>query len=482
MNELEELQPSSLWRHFNNLCAIPRPSGHYQAAAEYVEQFGKQLGFETIKDDTGNVLIRKKASKGKEHHPGVILQAHIDMVPQKNNDTIHDFTRDPIDAFVDGEWVRARGTTLGADNGIGVAAALAVIEDNGISCGPIEALFTIDEETGMTGAMGLPLDLLRGQMLINLDTELEGELFIGCAGGMDVSAILNVPMEKTGSERKGFSLAVKGLKGGHSGIDINLGRGNAIKLMNRLLFSAIESFDIRISEFHGGQVRNAIPREAFATIVVPSAYVDDFIAFVRGFEKTLRAEYTGSDPDLKIIFKEIELPSEVLSGAAQDNVVRSIYACPSGVVRMSDKIHGQVETSGNLSILECKNGLVTVHSLLRSSIESAREDLGNAVLSALSLSGAHVEFSGAYPGWNPDPSSPLLLQMKKIYQSLFGHEPQVKTVHAGLECGIIGAKYPGLDMISCGPTILHPHSPEERAHIGSVERFWMYLRKVLENL
>jgi dipeptidase D len=481
LDEIKNLKPSAVWNHFSNLCAIPHTSGNEQEVADYVKNIGKTLGLEVKTDTTGNVLISKKGSRGKENANSVVLQCHLDMVPQKNSGTIHDFYLNPILPFIDGEWVKAKGTTLGADNGLGVSIALAILESN-LPFGPIESLFTIDEETGMTGAMALAPDFFKSKLMINLDTEQEGELVIGCAGGVDLSATINLPYEKVSSSRSAFNVVVKGLRGGHSGLDINLGRANAIKLMNRYLFTAIEKFDIRICGFQGGSARNAIPREAFATFVIPSVYQDDLYSFTRGFEKTLRSEHLLTDPDIRIELSATDLPSEVISAAGQDNFLKAIYACPNGVFNMNYKVPGVVETSGNLAIIDCKENAAKIHCLLRSSVESEKEDLSNAVLSALSLGEAHVELSGGYPGWEPDPDSSLLKTMKSVYSSLYGKAPEVIVVHAGLECGIIGSKYPGLDMVSCGPTIKFPHSPEEKAHIGSVGRFWDYLIEVLKRI
>lgn len=481
MDEIKNLKPSAVWNHFSNICAIPHTSGNEQEIADYVRKVGMLLGLEVKTDSAGNVLISKKGSKGKENANSVVLQCHLDMVPQKNSETIHDFFLNPILPFVDGEWVKAKGTTLGADNGIGVSIALAILESD-LPLGPIEVLFTVDEETGMTGAIALAPGFFKSKLMINLDTEQEGELVIGCAGGVDLNATLNLPYEKVSSSRSAFNVCVKGLRGGHSGLDINLGRANAIKLMNRYLFTAIEKFDIRICEFNGGSARNAIPREAFAKFVIPSAYQDDLIQFSRAFEKILRSEHSLTDPEIRIELSATDLPSEVMSVTGQDKLLKAIYACPNGVFNMNHRVPGVVETSGNLAIIDCKGGSAKIRCLLRSSVNSEKEDIGNAVLSALSLGEAHVELSGGYPGWEPNPDSALLKTMKSVYSGLYGKESEVIVVHAGLECGIIGSKYPGLDMVSCGPTIKFPHSPEEKAHIESVGRFWDYLVEVLKKI
>lgn len=482
MTGISSLKPELLWKHFAALCRIPRPSKHEKAAARYVQEFAGSLGLEVKTDNAGNVLVRKPASAGKESRPIIVLQSHLDMVPQKNAGVEHDFLKDPIKPFFDGEWVRAENTSLGADNGIGAALMMAVLEDSSIKHGPLEALFTIDEETGMTGAMELSSDFIAGRKLINLDTEDEGVLCIGCAGGIDCNAEMVNPVEKVSDRRIAFRLALTGLQGGHSGIDINLGRGNAIKLLNRILFNAIEKTDMRLCCFHGGSVRNAIPREAFATVVVPDEYKDEFREFISIQESILRQEYQIADPGLTVSVEETEIPEKVLTKPGQSNLISAIYACPNGVIRMSDRVKGVVETSNNLAVLRCENGRSALQCLLRSSIESAREDLANAVLSALTLAEAHVEFAGAYPAWQPDPSSELLRSMQTVHERSFGRKAEEDVVHAGLECGIIGSKYPGIDMVSCGPTILHPHSPEERVHVGSVERFWDFMKGVLESM
>lgn len=475
---LEHLFPTLLWKHFEKLCTIPRPSGHEGEAVRYIMDSARRWGLECVCDEVKNVIVRKKASPGFENRRGVILQSHLDMVPQKNEGTEHDFLRDPVVPFVDGEWVRARGTTLGADNGIGAAAALAVLEDASLAHGPLEALFTVDEETGMTGAMNLDSGVLEGDALINLDTEDEGEIFIGCAGGVDV--LIDVPVTREPvNDGVAFTLAVRGLKGGHSGLDINLGRGNAIKVMVRLLYRAVADYDLHIHSFRGGSVRNAIPREAFCEVVLPEGKAAMFRDYVRSFEETVRSELQVADPGVEVTVDSAPVPQDVLSPDSQLKLLRALYSCPSGVIRMSDRVDGVVETSGNLAMINSDEEKVTVQCLLRSSVDSSRDDLCCAVESAFLPAGAQVEFSGGYPGWDPDPRSSLLRTMKRVYQELFGNEPQVKVVHAGLECGIIKAKYPDLELVSVGPTIRYPHSPDERVHIGSVDKFWKYLLRTL---
>lgn len=479
---LDKIEPKILWKYFSALCSIPRPSKNEQFVIQFIRETALKLNLEVHTDSTGNVIVRKGATPGKTNSPSITLQSHLDMVPQKNSGIQHDFYHDPIQTYIDGDWVKAKDTTLGADNGIGVAATLAILESNDIEHGPLEALFTVDEETGMTGAHNLQPGILKGNFLINLDSEDDDELCIGCAGGIDASAQLNYICERTENNRTAYQIALKGLRGGHSGVDIHLGRGNAIKLSNRILFDLIQKFDIRISSFNGGSARNAIPREAFADIVVPETFKNDISKHIAVLQKELCDEYCGTDPDLHIEITEIPLPEHVLSGPSQENLVRAIYACPNGVVKMNSQFPGVVETSNNLAVLQCSNGKINIYCLLRSSLQSAREDLGNAVLSALSLAEAHVEFSGAYPGWQPDPSSNLLKIMKSTYEDLFKKNASVRVIHAGLECGIIGAKYPELDMVSIGPTICHPHSPDEAVNIKSVQKFWNFLKACLKNI
>lgn len=480
MAALDELEPSIIWRHFANICSIPHPSKHESELVAYIQNFASEHSLISKIDSIGNIVVSKPATEGMENRPALILQSHLDMVPQKNDSTLHDFTIDPIKPYIDGQWVKAKDTTLGADNGIGTATILAILESVNIKHGPLEAFFTIDEETGMTGALGLSKNLLTGNRLINLDTEEEGQLYIGCAGGVDCTAEIVYEEEPGLDTCTAFSISLKGLKGGHSGIDIHLGRGNAIKLLNRILFIGSSLYSLKISSFTGGSVRNAIPREAFAIVTIPMMHKETFQAFIKEQEKLLCAELYGSEHALTINISEVAVPENVLSLKSQNNILSAVYACPNGVIRMSSRVHGVVETSNNLALINCQNGKAYIHCLLRSSIETAIKDLQNAVSCALTLAGAHVEFSGGYPGWEPDPDSELLKTMMDVYKSATGKLPEVKVVHAGLECGIIGSKYPGMEMVSCGPTIQYPHSPDERVEIASVERFWKYILKVLE--
>jgi dipeptidase D len=479
---IDTLEPSLLWKYFNELCKIPRPSKGEQHVSSFIQQTARKLNLEVQIDSIGNVLVKKDASSKRKSRQTVILQSHLDMVQQKNSSVDHDFQHDPIKTYIDGDWVKAKDTTLGADNGIGVAATLSVLESTDIDHGPIEALFTVDEETGMSGAFHLSPKLIKGRLLLNLDSENDNELCIGCAGGINATAHLSSICEIADNHCTSFQICIKGLRGGHSGIDIHLGRANAIKQLNRVLFELVQNFDIRISSFSGGSVRNAIPREAFASFVIADSYLGELKTFIEAFQKKLYQEYSVTDPEIKLELTQIAPLKQVLSAPAQENLLRAIYACPNGVIRMSSLFPELVETSNNLAMIECHEGKNTIHCLIRSSLESARDDLANAVLSALSLAEAHVEFSGAYPGWQPDPDSELLKTLQSAYEDLFRKKPDIRAVHAGLECGIIGAKYPGMDMVSIGPTIIHPHSPDEAVSISSVQKFWRFLTASLERI
>lgn len=476
--EIIQLNPSIVWKHFYDLTQIPRPSSHEAKVIEHIKKFAESHKLDYTTDDTGNIVVRKPATKGKENVTGVILQSHVDMVPQKNNDKKHNFETDPIETIIDGEWVRANKTTLGADNGIGVASMLAVLESNDFAHGPIEALFTITEETGMDGAFGLIPGLLKGKILINLDSEDEGELFVGCAGGINGSAKTTVQLENSPAGLA-YEIIVSGLRGGHSGLDINLGRANANKLISRLLWSAMKNFPVKVSEIKGGDLRNAITRESHAKIIVPEKFEHDFKSFFEPFVSAVKNEYSVADPNLKIELNSLVKPEKVLTDADAKRIVGMLNAAPNGVVRMSDEMQGVVETSLNLAIVNVSEGKAELLYLLRSSVDSAKYALAEQVASLHELLGCEVEFSGDYPGWKPNSNSAILNTMVAHYQKDFGKKPEVKAIHAGLECGIIGGKYPGLDMISFGPTIRHPHSPDEKVKIDTVEMFWKFLKGTL---
>ncbi len=482
MNEaLIALEPTSLWRHFESLNAVPRPSKKEERVIEFIKSFGEGLGLETIVDKVGNVIIRKPATPGMEDRQGVVMQGHLDMVHQKNSDVDFDFATQGIESYLDDDgWLKAKGTTLGADNGVGVASIMAVLSSDDVKHGPFEGLFTIDEETGMTGAFKLEPGILTGSILLNTDTEDEGELCIGCAGGIDTNIELKYD-EANSSGGSAFKLSVTGLKGGHSGCEIHLGRGNANKVMNRILWSATD-YGLRISSIDGGSLRNAIPRESFATIVVDEAKADQFSENVQKLVAIIQAELVRTEPDLSVKLEPTDLPAKVMDETSQQNLLNAIYAAPCGVIRMSDEMPGLVETSTSLARVHVESGKAMVQFLTRSSVETGKADLANMIKSTFDLAGAEVEHTGSYPGWQPNADSKILESMKSLYEKLFGNPPSVNAVHAGLECGIIGSHYPGLDMISFGPTIKNPHSPDEKCHVASVEKYWKYLLATLENI
>lgn len=477
--DLLELQPEAVWRHFYSLTRIPRPSGHEEKIGSCIADFGRKLGLETTVDEAGNVIIRKPPTPGQENRPGVILQAHLDMVPQKNAGTRHDFLRDPVEPVIDGGWVRARGTTLGADNGIGVAAVMAVLESDSLRHASLEALFTIGEETGMSGALGLKPGVLRGSILMNLDSEDEGELFIGCAGGLNATITFSHDMQLLPEGYRGFVIRVSGLRGGHSGMDIHLGRGNANKIMNRVLQEGHARHGLLLASIEGGSLRNAIPRESETSVAVPALQAASFLDDLAVLASTIRNELAAADPGLRIEAFPAAPPEKVVEERVFVRLLHAIDDFPNGVIGMSSEMKGVVETSSNLAIVTSANGTLSLGCLLRSSVDSSREALA-AMIRTLSLhAGAVVVFDGGYPGWKPNPDSPVLESMREIYRAKFGKTPEVKAVHAGLECGIIGGTYPGLDMISFGPTIRYPHSPDEKVEIASVGKFWDFLVEAL---
>ena len=483
-NEISKLTPNEVWENFHAITRIPRPSHHEEQIRQFIADFGKELGLETIQDKIGNVIIRKPASAGMEKHKGVILQGHLDMVPQKNSDKDHDFTKDPIETIIDGEWVRANGTTLGADNGIGVAAAMAVLASKNLVHGPIEALFTATEETGMDGAIGLKSGLLKGDILINMDSEDEGELYVGCAGGEDANVLFNYTPVPVPAESIAFRLNITGLKGGHSGLDIILGRGNANKIFFRVMKEAYKVCGLRLASFNGGNLRNAIPREAFGIVTVPYAKADKLVGLLAGLTTIIKRELSATEPTLKIELSKTEMPSMLIDEQTQINLTHAIVACPNGVIRMSDSMPGLVETSTNLAIVKSDSDAKTISiaCLMRSSVDTARAELGSRMDSVFSLAGAKVTLAGGYPGWKPNMESPILKTMQGVYQSKFGRIPEIKAIHAGLECGILGGTYPSWDMISFGPTIRFPHSPDEKVNIESVSKFWNFLVETLKSI
>lgn len=479
MSLLLDLKPAALWQHFQSLCDIPRPSRHETAVCQFIKQFADDLGLGAQVDGAGNLIIRKPATPGMEDREGIILQAHLDMVPQKNADTEHDFTTDKIRPMIDGEWVTAQGTTLGADNGIGVAAAMAVLETTNIPHGPLEVLLTIDEESGMTGAKGLKPGLLEGRILLNLDSEREGELCVGCAGGMDVVVQHSYQQEAIGENFSFFRIALTGLKGGHSGQDINRQLGNANKLMARLL-KGLEKEGVRLASLKGGTLRNAIPREAFAELAIPVGAEDNVNRIIDEHQQQFQAELSEVEPDLSLILSPLEQPVQhMMPGALQQQWLNAIHAAPCGVARMSTGVKGVVETSNNLAVVRIAEGKIQVYNMVRSLVDSAREDHAEAIGGLYSLLGAQVTKQGAYPGWKPNMESTILNTMVASHQQVFGREPEIKVIHAGLECGLLGSTYSRWDMISFGPTIRFPHSPDEKVHIEAVGNFWDYLQHIL---
>jgi len=479
---IELLSPVGIWKNFKELTLIPRPSKKELKIIQFIREFGKNLGLETHVDPAGNVTIRKPATRGMENRKGVILQAHLDMVPQKNSDKKHDFEKDPIEAYTDGDWVRANGTTLGADNGIGVAAMMSILESKSLAHGPVEALFTVDEETGMTGAFALQPGQLKGDILLNLDSEDEGELYVGCAGGMDANISFRYKTDKIPANYVPYLVRISGLRGGHSGLEIHLGRGNSNHLLFRILYKSASAVGLRLCETEGGNMRNAIPREAHATVIVPADNEKKFFSLFRGIVQDIKKELAAAEPDLVIECKKTVMPSRVMTPAFQKKLLASVYSCPSGAIRMSDGIPGLVETSNNLAIVRTEGNLVRINCLLRSSVESAKENLADSMKALFEMAGAQIGFSGSYPGWKPNIDSPIMKTMKQVYKKMHNREPEIKAVHAGLECGIIGGVCPGLDMISFGPTIRHPHSPDEKVHIESVGKFWDFLCETLRNI
>lgn len=481
MSDIRNLEPKLLWKYFYEITQIPRPSKKEKGMTEYMKKFGQEHGLETITDKTGNVILRKPATRGMENRKGIILQGHLDMVPQKNSDKKFDFEKDPIETRIDQGWVKANGTTLGADNGIGVAAIMTAFTDPKVVHGPLEALFTVDEETGMTGAQNLKKGILRGEIMINVDSEDEGELYVGCAGGVDVSAVRNYKQEKAPSGLTAYNLTLRGLRGGHSGVDIHLGRANANKLMFRFFQQAEHDFGMRIAEYAGGDLRNAIPRESFATITVPSIKKAQFVKFVKGYEKMYRTEFKEVDPDIQMVMKECDVPAKLMNEGDQYRIIRAVFVCPNGVQRMSQSMPGLVETSNNLAIVRIKNGKFEAYCLTRSSVDTAKEAVAWKIAAGFQLADADVQLSGSYPGWNPNMASPILAAMQDTYKKLYGKIPAIKAIHAGLECGIIMGSYPKLDSISFGPTIRYPHSPDEKVDIESVGKFWNFLVATLKN-
>lgn len=476
---IRQLQPHEIWKNFADLNAVPRPSKKEERVIAFMKKFGQDLGLETFEDAVGNVIIRKPATPGMEDRKMVVMQSHLDMVHQKNNDTDFDFDTQGIDMYVDGDWVKARGTTLGADNGLGVATIMAILESTSIAHPAIEALFTIDEETGMTGAMGLEGGILQGEILLNLDTEEDDEIGVGCAGGVDVTAHGSYQQEP--AEGATYQITLKGLQGGHSGMDIIKGLGNANKLMNRVLFALHNH--IRIAAIQGGSLRNAIPRESTAIVIIDKDNLEAVMAQFEAIKQSLVAEFHLLEPEMSLeLAAAASTASSVMSTADQDRLLKAIQAAHNGVFRMSPAIDGLVETSNNIAKVVVKDGALSVECLTRSSVESSKSDLAQGLQSVFELAGYSVTLSGDYPGWAPNMDSPILKVLEALYVELHNEQPYVAACHAGLECGILGRNYPQMDMISFGPNIKGAHSPDERASISSTQKFWNYVLEILKNI
>ncbi|MBF4484073.1 MULTISPECIES: aminoacyl-histidine dipeptidase [unclassified Flavobacterium] len=480
--EIRNLEPKALWNKFADLNAVPRPSKKEERVIEFMKNFGNSLGLETFEDEIRNVIIRKPATPGMENRKAIVMQGHLDMVHQKNADTVFDFDTQGIDMYVDGDWVRARGTTLGADNGLGVATIMAILESKDIPHPAIEALFTIDEETGMTGALNLKGGILQGQILLNLDTEEDDEIDIGCAGGIDVTATRSYNEEEVPEGSVGHIITVKGLNGGHSGMDIHKGLGNANKIMNRLLFDAFENFGLQVAEINGGSLRNAIPRESVAKVIISEMFDEAYIFDMQEIINDIKAEYKTTEPNLSIEIVKCDLPEKVMDLGVQEGIIRAIYAAHNGVYRMSADMEDLVETSNNIARVIVKDGEISIGCLTRSSVETSKFDLANALRSAFELVGCEVELSGSYPGWTPNVNSEILDTLVGIYEKQNNEKPKVVACHAGLECGILGTNYPDMDMISFGPTIHGAHSPDERASISSAQKYWKFVLEILSNI
>jgi dipeptidase D len=480
-NHLTSLKPEKLWKHFSEILKIPHGSGNEGPLGGHIINLAKNWNLEWQKDKVGNVVVRKSGSPGYENAPGVVLQAHLDMVCEKNSDVQHDFTRDQINAYLDGDWVKAKGTTLGADNGIGIAACLAVLEDRTLTHGPVECLFTVDEETGLTGAFKLKKDLLKGRLLLNLDSEDEGTFTIGCAGGADSEIFLPVERKKKKGKNV-LTIKITGLRGGHSGLDINQGRGNALKFLARILSQAQGEDKIELLSFNGGSKRNAIPREAWALVAVEPGAQRALVNQLKKSFELIRSEYKVTEPEISLSVQKSSETGYPLAAQSQISLLHLLLALPHGVISMHPEIPGLVETSTNLAIVNTEDKAIKVICNSRSSVKSALEFVRLVLRACSHLAGARVNQPEGYPAWTPDLQSTLLQKMVDIYKNLFQQEPEVKAVHAGLECGIIGEKYPGMDMISFGPTIKNPHSPDERIHVGSVAKFWSFLTETLVRL
>ncbi|AWK41127.1 beta-Ala-His dipeptidase [Photorhabdus laumondii subsp. laumondii] len=480
MSELSQLSPQPLWDIFAKICSIPHPSYHEEALATHIVQWAQEKELHVERDQVGNILIRKPASKGLENRKAVVLQAHLDMVPQKNNDTVHDFTKDPISPYVDGEWVTAQGTTLGADNGIGLASALAVLADDNVKHGPLEVLLTMTEEAGMDGAFGLQPGWLQADILINTDSEEEGEIYMGCAGGIDFTTTLALTREAVPAHYKTLKLVIKGLKGGHSGCDIHLGLGNANKLLARFLVAHTQELGLKLLDFQGGTLRNAIPREGHVIVAIPADKAAQLTQLKDNYLDILKNEYAIVEKNLTVLLEEVETDIQALTDDCQNRFISLLNSTPNGVIRMSDVIKGVVETSLNVGVVAMEQDKVNIICLIRSLIDSGKSYIIGMLSSLAKLSNAEISAKGDYPGWQPDASSPVMHLVSETYQQLFDKTPNIMVIHAGLECGLFKKPYPDMDMVSIGPTITGAHSPDEQVHIKSVGQYWQLLTAILK--
>jgi dipeptidase D len=479
---INQLFPQPLWQWFEQICAIPHPSGHEQALSQHIQSWARERGLAIVVDHVGNLIIRKPASKGMENRKVVVIQAHMDMVPQKNADKIHDFVTDPIQPWIDGEWVKATGTTLGADNGIGMSSALAILGSDDVKHGPLEVLLTVDEEAGMTGAFGLQAGMLDAEILINTDSEQEGEIYMGCAGGVDAEISLPLQWQATATDHPAFTLSIAGLKGGHSGVNIHLGRGNANKLLARFLAGHAAELGLALSDFTGGSLRNAIPREAQCSFTIPANLVDLLQQRITQFQGILQAELVKTEHALTLSLKPCKAPAQTMQAAMQKTLINLLNGCPNGVIRMSDDIIGVTESSLNVGVIRTLEKTISIICMVRSLIDTGRENIESTLQSLSDLAGATVVFSGCYPGWKPDTSSPVMTIVNDTYVSIYHKKPEIMVIHAGLECGLFKQHYPNLDMVSIGPTIRYPHGPDEMVNIKTVGQYWTLLLAVLERI
>lgn len=484
--EVKDLKPALIWQCFDEITKVPRPSCHEEQIRDFLLEFAKKHNIPAKTDKVGNVVMRKAATRGFENAPTVVLQAHMDMVAEKNSDVCHDFMKDPIQTYIDGDWVKAKGTTLGADNGIGMAACMAVMADDSLEHGPVEALFTVNEEIGLEGAQNLEEGMITGKMLVNLDSEDDGEIFVGCAGGVDTTAIFTYRRSFTPENFTYMRVSVSGLLGGHSGGDIHLGRANANKVIARFIWEASQKWNITVCSFEGGNLRNAIPREAYAVFGVHSDHKESVVRQLNKYAEVIRKEYAGVEPSMNLKIEAAERPEYCIDSDTSLALVRAIYSAPHGVYSMSRDLEGLVETSTNLAAVKMlDDDKIRITTSQRSSVESRKVDMASQVEAHFQLAGAEVEHSDGYPGWAPNMNSPIMKISAEAYKELFGVEPAIKAIHAGLECGLFLAKYPELDMVSIGPTMTGVHSPDEQLNIPTVEKFWKHLslmlRKVAES-